>query len=145
MKKKNRLRPNAVDIAVIILLISAAVITVFRYKPDIGDAAPRYDIVYYLKIDSLSSDFKSNITVGDRVMNFDDGALLGTVYEISSSSPEGRNATETVYITVKTTAEEAGTGYLVNGINIHAGNTMQLRFPNLYCTAECIGVKIADS
>ena len=146
--KKEKPRINAVDIAVIILLLLSAAFLLHRYYPSNPDAPEKFDIVFYLRIEGLSQSFSDKIKAGDKVMNFDDGAGLGTVSDISSLTPDSSLAEDEgpdiLYVTVKATAERADKGYLVNGTNISVGNEIGLRFPDLYCESRCVGVKTVN-
>ncbi len=145
---KDKPRINAVDIAVIVLLVLCAAFLIHRYYPSDPDAPEKFDIAFYLRIEGLSPSYSDKIKVGDKVMNFDDGAELGTVSDISSLTPDSDPAEDDgpdiLYVTVKATGERADEGFLVNGTNISVDNVIGLRFPDLYCESRCVGVKTVD-
>ena len=145
MKLKAKAKINAVDIAVIVLIVFVTVFACHRYLPKSGVSAKKCHIVYCLKVEGLSASFSDKISVGDKVLNFDDGAEIGTVSKISPDRPYGHTDESVLYVTVKSSAEDTDNGFLVNGTNISVGNRLQIRFPNLYCEAECIGAEADDS
>lgn len=138
MEQKRRIHINAVDIAVIILMVLAVVFAVYRYYPR-SDGTEMRHISYYLRAGELSPSMQEKISVGDKVFNFDDGSQIGIVSGLSNVPPGGGAADgQSFYITVSADAQKGNDGYVVSSTNISVGNKLKLRLPNLYCDAECI-------
>lgn len=144
MDKTKKARFNVIDIAVLIIIIAVVGVTLLGYLSSLSADGTR-DIVFYLKLKDLSSDYSDSIRVGDKVFNHSDGSLIGTVTDISDTNPDasppGSDNGGALYISVKAQATKADKGFLVNGTNISAGNSLEVRFPHLFCEAKCVGVE----
>ena len=141
MTKEKKAHFNAVDIAVILLVLLTAFLIYREYFLTDISGENACTIVYYLKSADLDSGFSDKISQGDKVYNHGDGACLGKVSDISSVIQGKADGKNIVYITVRSDAEKDSDGFLVNGTNIRNGAVLKIRFPHLYCECECIGVK----
>ena len=79
MANSKKAKFNIVDAAVLLIVITAILFAVYRYAPRNNDSDTESNIVFYLKIEDISSSFTDKISPGDKVLNFDDGSTLGTV------------------------------------------------------------------
>lgn len=169
--KGERKQPiNAVDIVLILMILSFAVIFVFLFAPNPGfdrDNEQNVKLEYTVEISGISKEMAAKINVGDQVFDEQDRYAIGAVtnteiddcveyvyneesgrIEAVAYTDEGNSSAvrKTVLVTITANANYTeGSGYTVNGYRIAVNREMSLCFPGYSGNGQCISVTILET
>ena len=148
---------NIIDIIIIIALLSIVGATVFAFIAGLGDSSEKATVRYVLKADSVNSELCSKVAVGDGVYDHSTSQRIGTVTAVSTAQayyngtdPQGSPVSSPVegksilYVTVEASATGSDMGYSVGTTTLSIGKSLDIRYPNLFCTATCVSIEIAE-
>ncbi|MBQ3526971.1 MAG: DUF4330 family protein [Clostridia bacterium] len=148
---------NIIDIIIIVALLSIVGATVYGFISGFGDSSEKATVRYVLKVDSISSELCSKVAVGDGVYDHATAQRIGTVTAVSTAQayhngtdPQGTPVSSPIegksilYITVETSAIKAKSGYTVASTPLNIGRTLDIRYPNLFCTSTCVSIENAE-
>jgi len=154
---KNKRPINIIDIIIIIALLSIVGATVYGFISGLGSGNESTSVRYVLKVDSISSELCSKVTVGDGVYDHNTSQRIGTVTAVSTSQayhngtdPQGSPVASPIegksilYVTVEASAVRSNTGYTVAATTLNIGKTLDIRYPNLFCTSTCVSIENAE-
>ena len=148
---------NIIDIIIIIALLSIVGATAFGIISGLGDNSEKTTIRYVLKVDAIDSDLCSKVAVGDGVFSHETAQRIGTVTAVSTAQayhsgtdPQGNlvssplEGESILYVTVEASATRSKTGYTVGSATLNIGKTLDIRYPNLFCTSTCVSIENAE-
>ncbi len=150
MKKENkRVRINAADV-IITILLAAVLLTIFgRAVVESGESA-REDTEIALRIelvcDSVKTDYAMDFSAGDTVYFAETSERLGVIRSVSTSeytgdekgdAPEAFFDTVRIRIVLDVEASYNGTCYSVGSEPVIVGNRYALASKKAYFNAEC--------
>lgn len=154
MSAKRHKKFNIIDAAVIIVLLILAAVLVYAALSQLGVGTSGKTVRYVLETDILSSDYASKVAVGDGVYTYDGVQNIGTVSAVSLSparhtgtDAEGNPVSSEIdgysvlYITVEAKMLSTPSGYAVGDTVVNVGRDLELRFPSLYCNAQCVSIE----
>ncbi len=161
---------NAVDIVLILMLLSFVVIFVFLFAPNPGldrDGDQNVRLEYTVEISGISKEMAAKINVGDQVFDEVDRYVIGSVtnteiddcveyvyneasgrIEAIAYTDEGNSSAvrKNVLVTITANAKYTeGSGYTVNGYRIAVNREMSLCFPGYSGKGQCISVTILET
>lgn len=155
-KKKNNLSFNIIDVALIIIALSAISAIVFflsNNRITKGSSSEKVSIEYTLQFKEIREEYKNLIEIGDTITESTKMAKIGEVINViytealySGINSDGETVTTpytgriTVTVKVKTTAVKTKSGYVINGYDLFIGNDMNVRMPNYTGDAKCIAI-----
>lgn len=157
MNKNRKLRFNAIDV-LILLLIAAAVYVLINVFLKNSDSAQNTDSVnyktiqYVVEIANLDERFAQSVKAGDSVQDAIEKKNIGTVVGVQSepykqsnfSYEENKEVISEVEdkismkITIEAEAVDTETAYTVNGYQILVGKQFSLMLPEMYAVGYCI-------
>lgn len=132
---------NMIDSIVALMLVTAAVITVYFFIHKEGIFTKKtYDIEYTIIVDSISSDLTKNLAAGDVLYNQSTAFEIGKVKNISYSNIDNFNSEMTITVAAK--AEQHNNKFSVGGVTVSSGEYISFRNPKLMGTGCCIQVTV---
>ncbi len=156
MNKNRKLRFNAVDV-IILLLIGAVIyvlLNVFVINSDSGSAnTVNYKTIrYVVEVGNLDERFSQSVKTGQTVQDAIEKKTIGTVVGVQSepykknnfSYEENREVVSevegkiTMKITIEAEAVDTEYAYTVNGYSILVGKQFSIMLPELYAVGYCI-------
>ena len=159
---KGRIKFNAVDFFVILIVVLAVAALVMYFLPGITErfaSDGEAEITYVLEFRGVDSSFIANIQGGDKVydagQNFNMGVVKSVETEpyrtleydnvlgeaVMKDHPEMKTLIITVTASAIYTENE---GYSINGERIAVGGKYNVRFPNFTGAAYCTHVKLSS-
>lgn len=161
---------NVVDIVLILMILTAAVIAVFFFAPNANwnwGAAQHVQVEYTVEITGISKEMAAGISVGDQVFDGESHYAIGTVsnteiddgFEFVYNEASGRieavayadegdasSVRKTMLVTITADAKYTqGSGYSVNGYRIAVNSDMSLCFPGYVGEGQCVSVTILET
>ena len=148
---------NIIDIIILIALLSIIGATVYGLVSGIGKGNDKTSVRYVLSVDSISSELCSKVAVGDGVYDHNTSQRIGTVTAVSTSQayhkgtdPQGAPVSSPIegksilYVTVEASATKTKSGYVISSTTMNIGKTLDIRYPNLFCTSTCVSIENAE-
>jgi len=161
---------NIVDIVLILMILTFAVIVVFFFAPNADfhwGTGQNVQLEYTVEISGISKEMAAKIGIGDQVFDGENNYAVGSVtnteiddcveyiyneasgrIEAVSYADEGDAATvrKTMLITITADAKYTpGSGYTVNGYRIAVNREMVLCFPGYTGEGQCVSVTILET
>ena len=161
---------NAVDIVLILMILSVIVVFVFLFAPNLGsdrEGEQNVKLEYTVEISGISKEMAAKINIGDQVFDEENRYAIGSVtnteiddcveYVYNEESgrieaiayiDEGNSSAvrKTVLVTITANAAYTeGHGYSVNGYRISVNSEMSLCFPGYVGRGQCISVTILET
>lgn len=158
-KTIKKIRINAVDIVIGIIFIIFTLTFIFFYsykQSNISRVINQNNLIEVeLLTQVIDNRFVDNLNVGDKLMNYADRAIIGTITEISEISDEWILVSENNKISNTSgkvlkvkyigNAVYNGNHYLLNDERTVIGETYSYVSPMLEFSAECISLHTVDN
>ncbi len=156
MTQERKRKPNIIDFVILlaVLAVLAAVVYGVVIHPG-GQEEVR--IRYVLEVPEIQTEFCSKVVAEKPVFSYTDEREIGVVTAVSTAptyfkgtDKEGNPVyTEMedrsiLYVTIEADALQTDTGYIIGGLTMQAGTSLTVRFPELYCEAQCINVDVIE-
>ncbi len=159
--EKPRISFNFIDVLLILTAFAAALVLVFfiKNRQVVMSVAPNTaQIEYKLEFSPMREDFKNFVKIGDTVVSSDNGSVLGEVADVSYSkciytgydSTTGKPvetqypAMITMTVTVRSSAAEKSTGYIIGGNELILGKDISVRVPDFTGSGRLISLTDAS-
>ena len=156
MTQERKRKLNIIDFVILLAIVAVLAAVVYRVflRPDTQDAVR---VRYVLEVPQIQTEFCSKVGSEDMVF-YEDSATDFGVVTATSTAPAYFKGTDRegnpvytemedysiLYITIEADALQSSTGYEISGYAIHAGDTLTVQFPGLYCEAQCIGIDVIE-
>lgn len=169
-KNDKRRSFNIVDLILILMCLSFAVIAVFFFAPDADPAwlgSESAHLEYTVEIEGISKEMAAKIVSGDQVFEGENNYAIGTVvnteiddcveyvYNEESGRVEAVPYTDegnsnavrkNLLVTIVADADYVeGLGYTVNGYRIAVNRRIPLHFPGFAGEGQCVSLTILDT
>ena len=161
---------NIVDIVLILMILTFAVIVVFFFAPNADfhwGSEQNVQLEYTVEISGISKEMAAKISIGDQVFDGENNYAIGSVtnteiddcveyiyneasgrIEAVAYADEGDAATvrKTMLVTITADAKYTqGSGYTVNGYRVAVNREMTLCFPGYTGEGQCVSVTILET
>lgn len=158
---KRKFKFNIVDFILIIAFIAAAVLVWLVFSPKgiyKEDNLKTVKVEYVVEVRSIREDFLKKVDTVSTAYDLDTGKEIGIVTNFDSSPTYhiGKNIItasqvlsevenrKDLHITIEAEAQIKENRYAINDIFIDIGSTVNLMFPELYCSGTCISYTIIE-
>lgn len=169
--KNDKKKPfNFVDIVLILMILTFAVIMVFFFAPNANlnwGSGQNVQLEYTVEISGISKEMAAKISIGDQVFDGENNYVIGSVtnteiddcveyvyneesgrIEAVAYTDEGDSASvrKTMLVTITANAKYTEeNGYTVNGYRVSVNQSMSLCFPGYVGDGQCISVTILET